>query len=223
VPPPRAPEFAQDLECFLNPALPSPVEFALVETETSLRIGPRSPSNAATSFGLVPLGDGDLAPLLKVEYKLADDPSGEYCRVLTSTFGLFVPTETNGRRGSWPVIRLEFERTQTPPAHVHFHTASQTLGWLYGIAGGAYRPPQDLHFPVGSQRFRPTIEDFLLFLHRERLFRSWRKDTDWKSQARKRLDEYERRQAIAVVKHFAHDVADELRSLGWTITPPGGA
>ena len=45
---------------------------------------------------------------------------------------------------------------------------------MYGSAG---RPAPDLHalhFPVGGRRFRPTLEEFLLFLDRENLFDNWK-------------------------------------------------
>jgi len=161
---------------------------------------------------------------LRVEYKLCDDPSGDFFRVTSSTFGLLAPTDKGGVVARpVPILRVEFERSQSPPAHIHFHTSSQTLGWIYGRAGGAHRRAEDLHFPIGSQRFRPTIEEFLLFLDHERLFRDWRSGSGWRQRARERIAEYERRQALATVRHYPADIAEELRRIGWSVTPPDTA
>lgn len=141
--------------------------------------------------------------------------------MLESTFGLFVPRDsTSNGADTVPVIRLEYVAQQDPPAHVHFHTSSQPLGWIYGSAGGFYRRSEELHFPVGSKRFRPTIEDFLLFLDRERIFRGWHGGADWRAVALERRAEYERRQAIATVRYHPQDIAAELTRLGWNVQPP---
>jgi hypothetical protein len=190
-----------------------------VEVDGSIRVGP-APFNGR-DFSLIELDPDQPGPLLKVEYKLADDESGRFCRVLSSVFGLFVPQDPRDTGASeLPVIRVEYEPAQRPAAHVQFHVSSAPLGWLYGVAGGNYRRSERLHFPVGSKRFRPTIEEFLLFLDRERIFRGWRPDSGWKKLARDRVDDYERRQARATVRHFAADIAEELTELGWTVNPP---
>ena len=212
--------FAAKLEEFLAAALPRPVELAVVEGDDGIRVGGAWDAGAR-KFVPIALDETATSLLLRVEFKLADDRSGEFFRVLNSTFGLLIPVEKGGKaKDPVPLVRVEFERGQTPPAHIHFHTSSSTLGWVYGRAGGAYRRAEDLHFPIGSQRFRPTIEEFLLFLDQERLFRGWRSDTDWRSQARRRMAEYEQRQALAMVAHYAEDIAGELRRLGWSVEPP---
>jgi len=216
---PLSTEFAKGVESFINEALRTPVEFALVEYGDALRVGPRSKD--PTKFSTVCLAGDDTGPHLAVEYSLSDDPSGRFFRVQSSVFGLYVPHDEGGKSAKpIPVIRAEFQRSQRPSAHVHFHTSSQPLGWIYGVAGGDYRRSESLHFPVGSERFRPTIEDFLLFLDRERLFRGWKEGSGWKATAHRRLAEYERTQAIATVRHYADDIAEELRALGWTVEPP---
>lgn len=216
---PRSEEFARGLSEFLSLALPLDDPITMIQVDDGIRIG-AGPVGAA-GFKPISLGEGVNGPLLRVEYKLADHPSGRYFKVLSSTFGLLVPLDRKSKSSSEvPVIRVEFERSQSPPAHVHFHTASQTLGWLYGNAGGNYRRAEELHFPVGSQRFRPTIEEFLMFLDKERLFRGWRPHSDWRTSARSRIEEYERRQAVATVRHHPEAIAAELETLGWTVSAP---
>lgn len=212
-------EFVQTLESFLQDAIRQDIEFEVVELDDGLRVGPRPLTDG--QFRSIRLSGSSPGPLLRVEYKLEDDESGRYFRVHSALFGLYVERE-NGKKKTTeePLIRVEFERSQTPSAHVHFHTWSQMLGWIYGIAGGAYRKTEGLHFPVGSRRFRPTVEEFLLFLDRERLFRGWRTGSGWRKTAEARLLDYERHQALGTVRHFSADIAQELRELGWTVTPP---
>lgn len=216
---PRSEEFARELDAFLNSVLPSGFELTVVDTHDGIRVGP-APFDSG-QFSLVRLCPDSVGPLLKIEYSLADDISGRFCRVLSSTFGLFVPV-ANSDRGAKaaPVIRVEYEQSQDPPAHVHFHTSSAPLGWVYGVVGGNYRRSEALHFPVGSKRFRPTIEDFLMFLDRERIFRNWRSRQTFIESLRARQADYERRQAVSTVRHYAEDIAEEMRSLGWTVEAP---
>ena len=55
---------------------------------------------------------------------------------------------------------------------------------LHGSYGSSGQPAPDLHalhFPAGGRRFRPTLEEFLLFLDRENLFNDWK--DGWKPRA----------------------------------------
>ena len=216
---PLSATFARGIEAFINQALPVATEFAIVDAGDALRVGPKSAQ--ATKFSTICMAGDGTGPHLAVEFALADDPSGRFFRVQSSVFGLYVPHD-NGKNGVglMPVIRAEFQRNQIPSAHVHFHASSQALGWTYGVAGGNYRRSDALHFPVGSERFRPTIEDFLLFLDRERLFRGWKSNSPWRATARARLDDYEQAQAVATVRHYPEAIAQELRALGWSVTRP---
>lgn len=217
---PRSHLFATELSAFLDSALPGGVELAVVDGLHAVRVG-GAWDESAKKFKPIPLDGTDTSPLLRVEFKLADDPSGDFFRVEKSTFGLLAPVDKGGVvKDPVPVVRVEFERSQSPPAHIHFHTSSQMLGWIYGRAGGRYRRAEDLHFPIGSERFRPTIEEFLLFLDQERLFRGWRSGSDWRSQARQRIAVHEAKQAVAMVRHYPQAIAEELERTGWSVEPP---
>lgn len=217
---PRSVAFAIELFEFLGRCFEKSPKPAIVAARDGLRVGP-SPLDAKNRFGLIPMNGSQTSPLLKVEFKLVDADDGEYCRVLSSVFGLYIPQDSGfHKRSEVPVVRVEYERTQNPSAHVHFQTASQSLGWIYGANGGAYRPAAELHFPVGSRRFRPTIEEFLLFLDRERLFRDWRSRSDWRREAQQRIEDYEDRQARGIARRHTESVVDELKVLGWSLVPP---
>ncbi len=209
--------FAAELQEFLNAALVPDTHVDVIETDDSIRVVPHDSLAMGKRFFAV--ADTHAHQLLRVEYKLADDPSGRFFRVLSSTFGLYVSV-TKGV--PVPLVRVEYERSQTPSAHVHFHTSSALLGWDYGRAGEPFRREQSLHFPVGGARFRPTIEEFLLFLDRERLVDTWG-TSDWKARAVTRQADYEVRQARGVARRHPRTTAEELRSIGWTVVEPPGA
>ena len=90
---------------------------------------------------------------------------------------------------------------------------------MYGSAG---RPAPDLHalhFPVGGRRFRPTLEEFLLFLDRENLFNDWKEG--WKPRLIRSLEAWERRQAQATARQFPEEAVGALEALGYRVTAPG--
>ena len=89
---------------------------------------------------------------------------------------------------------------------------------MYGSAG---RPAPDLHalhFPVGGRRFRPTLEEFLLFLDREKLFDDWKEG--WKPRLIRSLEAWERQQARATARQFPDEAVGALEALGYGVTPP---
>ncbi len=89
---------------------------------------------------------------------------------------------------------------------------------MYGSAG---RPAPDLHalhFPVGGRRFRPTLEEFLLFLDRENLFNDWKEG--WKPRLIRSLEAWERRQARATARQFPEEAVGALETLGYCVTAP---
>jgi hypothetical protein len=64
----------------------------------------------------------------------------------------------------------------------------------------------EIHFPVGGRRFRPSIEDFLLFLQREQLFTEWA-GPSWRDALRQSQQGWEQKQARAAAREFQDDVA----------------
>ena len=89
---------------------------------------------------------------------------------------------------------------------------------MYGSSG---RPAPDLHalhFPVGGRRFRPTLEEFLLFLDRENLFDNWK--AGWRLKVLDSLDVWERRQAAATARQFPDEAVGALDALGYSVTAP---
>lgn len=158
---------------------------------------------------------------LKVEYDVGlDDLEDGYLTVVHSVFGIWV--QPNPKGNARPVLRVEYDRDarSKPAAHVHLHAESVELGWLYGTAGIPLPSLSEIHFPVGGRRFRPTIEELLLFLDREGIFTDW-VDPGWKAHVSASQDEWERRQARATARRHPEAVIEELERLGYQVAGHG--
>ena len=105
-------------------------------------------------------------------------------------------------------------------AHVHLHANSPELAWIYGSSGQPAPDLHALHFPVGGKRFRPTLEDFLLFLDREGIFANWK--PGWRTEVIESLAEWDRSQARATVRRYPEEAITQLEDLGHVVTPAGG-
>ena len=120
------------------------------------------------------------------------------------------------------MVRVEYDRRRLAgdraAAHVHLHAHSPELAWIYGSSG---RPAPDLHrlhFPVGGKRFRPTLEDFLLFLDREGLYKGFKEG--WRPAVQASLRQWEEAQAATTARRFPDAAAGSLKRLGYTVTAP---
>ena len=158
---------------------------------------------------------------LRAKFTVEMDVENSRLRVVSSTIGLRVDV-TGGRRLPRPVVRVEYDRSQLRPgraaAHVHLHADSPELAWIYGTSAQAAPDLHALHFPAGGRRFRPTLEEFLLFLDRENLFNDWK--DGWKPELIRSLEGWERIQARATARQFPDEAAGALEALGYNVTAP---
>ena len=197
----RSDDFAQSMTSLIRGCIADAPEFGVVETSevTHLRIGPLPFDSDSAGFSHVPLPRscdlGQVRLMLKVEFRVSLDDESKFLTVQHSTYGLWVRPDP--RRKPRPVFRVEYDRDahSKSPAHVHLHAESLEFGWIYGTAG--LPPPRlsEIHFPVGGRRFRPTVEEFLRFLNREKLFVDWR--SGWKGHVEESLVDWERNQTRA--------------------------
>lgn len=177
-----------------------------------------------TAFPLVRTDEGQPTPalLLRVKYTVQMARSRKHLRVVTSTIGLWVDV-TGGRRKHRPLVRVEYDRypraADRPAAHVHLHANSPEMAWVYGSSGRAAPDLHALHFPVGGQQFRPTLEDFLLFLNHEKLYTDFK--PGWKRAVLRSLRRWETLQAAATVEKYPETAVGVLEKLGYTIAPTG--
>ena len=164
---------------------------------------------------------GTPALFLGVTYRVALDEKGAHLQVITSTISLRVDV-TGGQRVPRPLVRVEYDRRQLRPgrtaAHVHLHANSPEMAWIFGSSGQAAPDLHALHFPVGGRRFRPTLEEFLLFLDRENLFNDWK--DGWKPKLIRSLEAWERLQARATARQFPEEAVGALVALGYSVTRP---
>lgn len=228
--------FAEDLTVLVQLAIPGAQGFEVVEVgdqASRLRVVPRASEWAWGSLSpMIELpreADDPNQPrplYLSVQYLTSLDDEGEHLTVQSSTFGLWVYLSPEWKRPR-PLLRVEYDRAarNKPAAHVHFHAESAELGWIYGSAGQALPRFDELHYPVGGRRFRPTLEEVLLFLDREGLYGGWQ-DPSWKNRASNSLGQWEARQAAATVRRFPEASAQQLERMGFEVTRPrteGGA
>lgn len=161
------------------------------------------------------------ALFLRAKYTVDVNPDGSYLRVVSSSLGLWVDV-TEGQRPPRPVVRVEFDRRRLQPgraaAPVHLHANSPELAWIYGSSGQPSPHLHSLHFPAGGRRFRPTLEEFLLFLDRESLFNDWK--DGWKPKLIQSLEAWERLQARATARQYPEQAVGALEALGYGVTAP---
>ena len=217
-------EFAARLTNLIRGCIAGAPDFGVVQASRGrqLHIGPLPFRSDRSGFSFIPLARscdaGQSRLMLKIEFRVSLDEMLEFLAVQHSTYGLWVrPDQTRKPR---PVFRVEYDRDahNKPPAHVHLHAESLEFGWIYGTAG--LPPPRlsEIHFPVGGRRFRPTVEEFLRFLDRERLFVDWR--SGWGEIVKMSLIEWERNQARATVRQHPDAAIDQLRRMGYEVIPP---
>ena len=220
-----ATELASRLNIVVDAAIDTDVRFVaqLKDDDRRAAVEASRSYGRLPAFPLVRLNEdrGSPALLLDVNYVLEVACSREYVGVVTSSIGLWVDV-TGGRKKHRPLVRLEYDRdprtVDRPAGHVHLHANSPEMAWVYGSSGRAAPDLHALHFPVGAQRFRPTLEDFLLFLNRERLYTDFK--PNWRPTVLRSLQEWSVRQAAASVQKYPQVAAGELTKLGYTVAPP---
>ena len=222
---PAAKNFVATLNHVVAAAIDSEARFVAEFKEDGQRAGIEASNTygSFTAFPLVRADEDQAAPslLLRVKYTVEMARSREYLRVVTSAIGLWVDV-TGGRKTHRPLVRVEYDRypraVDRPAAHVHLHANSPEMAWVYGSSG---RPAPDLHalhFPVGGQQFRPTLEDFLLFLNREKLYTDFK--PNWKREVLKSLRQWQILQAAATVKKYPEVAVGTLEKLGYAVSRP---
>ncbi|KJL37751.1 hypothetical protein RS81_03509 [Microbacterium terrae] len=77
----------------------------------------------------------------------------------------------------------------------------------------------ELHFPVGGERFRPSVEDVVEFLIRQC---GVDHVSGWEEHIYEGRELWRRMQFRAVVRDLPAEAAEILRSDGWTIAAPDG-
>ncbi|MGO2750783.1 MAG: hypothetical protein ACTIA6_12080 [Pseudoclavibacter sp.] len=148
------------------------------------------------------------------------DGTGQHLKVRRSNFALAAVVDRT------PLVRYEFDSRMinAPVAHWQMHAERGAFSHLLGQAlhaGKKVKPHSldSIHFPVGGGRMRAGLEDLLEFLVRECHFDA---RGGWKGAVRESRERYRVIQARTLARDAQAEVADVLRSLGWTVEPPVG-
>ncbi len=221
-------DFISRLNCVIDASLDTDIRFSAEFVQAGERAivqAPHPPNRRSPGLPLVRPSDDSESPnlFLRAQYRVEMDETNAHLQVITSTVGLFVDV-TSGQRDPRPLLRVEYDSRRSAPgraaAHVHLHANSPELAWIYGSSGQPAPDLHALHFPVGGKRFRPTLEDFLLFLDREGIFANWK--PGWRTEVIESLAEWDRSQARATVRRYPEEAIAQLEDLGHVVTPAGG-
>lgn len=122
-----------------------------------------------------------------------------------------------------PLVRLDYraDMTSAPTAHWQIHAErgafSHLLARAHAQTPSRVTKPHDLsslHLPVGGERFRPCLEDFLHFLVQECGVDSV---VGWRDALEEGRASWRHKQVRAVVRDAQDDAAEVLRELGWSV------
>lgn len=155
-----------------------------------------------------------------------DHDEKEHLAVHQSVFGLCINPETGHC-----AIRLEYDRDRgnepddprpgrhgRAAAHVQIHGVSAELTYALAVAGHQPRPLERFHIPVGGRRFRPTLEDFIEFLHAEGLLPKLH--PGWRDVIGDTRSRWLRSQTGASVRNDPKTAAEQLGRMGYQVSPP---
>lgn len=215
-------DFAEELDALIRGCIPlsDDVKIGLFfGTKNRVVIQPMSPSGEERKIPLFLASD--LAGEFDLHIQVQIDPAQKTLRTVKSNFVLSSTLEDE------PLARLEFyEKTRSAPiTHWQFHAERGAFSFLLGVAAGSSKLVTDqpwrlskLHFPVGGDRYRPGVEDFLEFLIFECGFdkhRGWQKHLQ-KGRTRQRDAQLEK-----VIRAQQNKSAQILTDLGWQVSFPG--
>jgi hypothetical protein len=220
----KADLFAREVDATLHGVLPGAWRVVAAPDKNNRRyvIQPGDKDDLLERIPL--LVDGEQLAELSVQFYTVLDTTGEFLKTVRSSFAIYSLLEQRQA-----LVRQEFDesRTSTPAAHWHFHAERGAFTHLLTLAQAHNPRPrerphmlQSLHFPVGGNRFRPCLEDFLEFLVMECGVDAV-EDT-WREAVLAGRERWRRRQLRTVVRDIQSEAADTLQSLGWTVTPPEG-
>lgn len=220
-----AQDFAGRLTALLNGTVTTDVAvtvFLYEDAELAI-VAPGADAGALSDVEMVPLStagaltDRSAAPLwLNVWFLVGLDDEGEHLAVQRSGFGLCVK-----RSSKLQPIRIEYDRRlagNKQAAHVQVTGDSGALGAAYTLAGQELKALHKLHIPMGDRRFRPSIEDFIEFLIQENLVTDLH--PDWRRVLGESRGDWRARQVRAAVRRSPEPAIEQLRQMGYTVTPP---
>lgn len=116
------------------------------------------------------------------------------------------------------------KRHRRQAAHLHVHGHSEDLLTLFRTADVPHLEAlsgrlENLHFPVGGRRFRPSLEDILEFLEKHKIITGFH--TGGSAVLERSREQWLRQQLRAAVVDDLHTAISVIRELGFEVTKRG--
>jgi hypothetical protein len=163
---------------------------------------------------------GEHLAFLHIRFFLSMDAMATWVKAVKTDFSIVSKFDKT------PLVRLDYRADMhtAPISHWQIHAERGAVSHLLGRAH-AVRPdgvprPHDLsslHFPVGGERFRPCLEDFLQFAITEMGFDSV---DGWERALADGREGWRRIQLRTMTRDAQKEAAASLRELGWQIEEP---
>lgn len=154
---------------------------------------------------------------LYLQYSFEWDLERRYLAMSQSTLSLYTSPQMVDDELIFAIDFARRPRNEFPGAHLHVGGSRTDLDDLYVSGERKTRKLRDLHFPVGGQRFRPTLEDMIEFIVTENMVEpreGWR-DAVVENRAR-----WAEIQVKTVVRANQDAAAEALRAQGWEVSAP---
>ena len=154
---------------------------------------------------------------LECRYRLCTNSSGQHLAVEASTFAI----RFKSAKSFVPIVRFEYDRDarSKPASHFHFHADSTPLGMVLARAGKYDNAihQENLHFPMGSERFRVCLEDVVELLIGE--FNAEPVD-GWRDILEQRRDSFHRIQVETIINKNIDVAVRILTERGFRVGQP---
>lgn len=213
----QAREFGDHVGDLLSRTLPNAPGALVSVVGDKLRLTPHGQTvdENGREHGGVPLCVNDVQlAWLRVNYLLRPDRMQQYLAVAGSKYWVVSKKERS------PLFRYDYryEAATEPHSHIQLHAERGAVSHLLTRTG--HTSPHDLstlRFPTGGSRFRPGLEDVLQFLIGDCGFDCL---DGWKTAVKEHRARWRAIQTRAAARAMAQEAAEQLRELGYTVTPP---
>jgi hypothetical protein len=218
-------KFKAELDELLNCTVCTGVSLKSIVTSDSPQrtvVGYRiTKDNQDVTAGIpVTIDDSDPRFYLGLSIRLAPDEQQTYLMVTSSVMILATAADVADEGNillHYDYERGKHERDNYPEAHLQICASSDAWQGAGQRLDGKERLLERLHLPVGDRRFRPTLEDLIEFLIREKLAKA---QSGWKSAIAKGRSRFQEKQLRAVVRREPEIAVSELEKLGYSVKPP---
>jgi hypothetical protein len=218
-------EFKNELDELLNRTVCTGISLKSIVT-------PASPQRAVVGYKItkdnqdltkgipVTIDDSDPRFYLGLSIRLAPDEQQSYLMVESSVMILAIAADVADDANvllHYDYERGKHERDNYPEAHLQVHASSSAWREAAQRLDGKDRLLERLHLPVGDRRFRPTLEDLIEFLVREKLAKARRR---WERAIDDGRSRFQDKQLKAAVRRQPDVAIEALERLDYSVKRP---